>query len=160
MLDQFVSCVSGRFGDGLADGDDVSGGGGGPRRRVREAAGSDESESEQTVELGAVPEEIDGRSLEDSRPGRTRRAATARPASADANARPPAAPKPLPPTADPTPPKLDLGPTKVSPPSDTSQPDIEVIATIGSVVLKRFGPALAVIAVLIFIISKIIKRNR
>ena len=36
----------------------------------------------------------------------------------------------------------------------------EVIATIGSVVLKRFGPALAVIAVLIFITSKIIKRNR
>ena len=66
----------------------------------------------------------------------------------------------MPPTADPMPPKLVSGPTKFTPPSDTSQPDIEVIATIGSVVLKRFGPALAVIAVLIFISSKIIKRNR
>ena len=66
----------------------------------------------------------------------------------------------MPPPAAPTPPKLGLGPPKFTPPSDTSQPDIEVFATIGSVVLKRFGPALAVIAVLIFITSKIIKRNR
>ncbi len=55
LLDQFVSCVSGRFGDGLVD---VS---------WPEAGGYDESESEQTVELGAVPEDIDGRSLDDSR---------------------------------------------------------------------------------------------
>ncbi len=145
LLDQFVSCVSGRFGDGLVD---VS----------WPEAGYDESESEQTVELGAVPEEIDGRSLDDSRPPEPA-AATSRPA-ARTSSRAPAAPTPLPPTPNPEPPKLHFGPTKVSPPSDTSQPDIEVIASIGSVVLKRFGPALAVLAVLIFITSKIIKRNR
>ena len=155
LLDQFVSCVSGRFGDGLVD---VS----------WPEAGYDESESERTVELGAVPEEIDGPSLEDSRPPEAV-AATSRPAArttssrapaAPTSSRAPAAPTPLPPTPDPEPPKLNFGPTKVSPPSDTSQPDIEVIASIGSVVLKRFGPALAVLAVLIFITSKIIKRNR
>jgi carbon monoxide dehydrogenase subunit G len=159
LLDQFVNCVSSRFGDGLADGlDDVSWSEAAAQTTLREAPESDESESEQTVELGAVPEEIDGRSLEDSRPPEPA-AASARPAP-QTRTRPPAAPKPLPPTADPMPPKLDLGPTEFTPPRDTSQPDIEVIATIGSIVLKRFGPALAVIAVLIFITSKIIKRNR
>jgi hypothetical protein len=47
-----------------------------------------------------------------------------------------------------------------TPPSDTSQPDFDVLATISRVGVKRLGPALALIAVLIFITSKIIKRNR
>ncbi len=160
MLDQFVNCVSGRFGDGLGD---VSWPEGAVETTSREAEGSEESATEQTVELGAVPEEIDGRSLDGSRPRRKAEpepaAATARPA-AQAPSRPPAAPTPLPPPAAPTPPKPVPGPPKFTPPSDKSQPDIEVFATIGSVVLKRFGPALAVVAVLIFIASKIIKRNR
>jgi carbon monoxide dehydrogenase subunit G len=159
LLDQFVNCVSARFGDGLADGlGDVNWSDAASLPTIGEAGGSVESESDPTVELGAVPEEIDGRSLEDARRPEPV-AAAARPA-AQAPPRPPAAPTPLPPTADAVPPKLDSGPTEFTPPRDTSQPDIEVITTIGSVVLKRFGPALAVTAVLIVITSKIIKRNR
>jgi carbon monoxide dehydrogenase subunit G len=161
LLDQFVSCVSGRFGAGLGD---VSWPEGAVESTTRGAGGSEESENEQTVELGAVPEEIDGRSLEEppaaeEAPKPEPTAATARPAP-QAPPHPPAAPTPLPPPAEATPPKLVPGPPKFTPPSDKSQPDVEVFATIGSVVLKRFGPALAVVAVLIFIASKIIKRNR
>ncbi len=123
LLDQFVNCVSGRFTEGLGEEPPAE----------DQADDFAESASEQTIELGAVPEETDGD-------------------ASDVGEDPPA--------QRPAEPIQPAGPPKFTPPRDLSQPDFDVFATIGPVLLKRFGPALAVIAILAFAVIKIIKRNR
>ena len=133
LLGQFVSCVSERFADGL---------GAAPERAASTAtavpadARSDEADSEQTIELEAVPaaEEV---------------AATA-------------------PAADVTPPPPQPAPTAAPPsqqpritlPQDaTEESTLNVLGTVVPVLLKRYGPVLAVFGLLLFILIKIIRRK-
>jgi carbon monoxide dehydrogenase subunit G len=133
LLDQFVSCVSGRFADGL---------GAAPEPAVSAAAAvpadarSDEADSEQTIELEAVP-------------AAEKVAATT-------------------PVADVTPPPAQPAPA-AAPPSEqprttlaqgaTEESTLNVLSTVGPVLLKRYGPVLVVLGVLLFVVIKIIRRR-
>jgi carbon monoxide dehydrogenase subunit G len=141
LLDQFVSCVSGRFADGLgADGLGAAGlgaAGAEPSASPVEAASTaspqDEADTEQTIELEAVPaEEV---------------VATAAAAvEANSPAESPSAPQPSPAYS-------------VPPQGDRSESTLNVLSTVVPVLLKRYGPALAVVGLLIFVVIKIIRRK-
>ncbi len=146
LLDQFVSCVSGRFADGLdADGLGAAGlgaAGAEPSASPVEAASTaspqDEADTEQTIELEAVPaEEVPAEEV----------AATATAAvAADTPAESPSARQP--------------SPTYSAPPQpDSGESTLNVLSTVGPVLLKRYGPALAVVGLLIFVLIKIIRRK-
>ena len=141
LLDQFVSCVSDRFAQ--------SGLGAAQAPSANEAAAAtstalqgDESDTEQTIELEAVPadEEV---------------AAVA--ASADGSA---PAPSATPPTAPPTmaPPTM-APPGQAQPQAATRESTLDVLGTVGPVLLRRYGPALAVVALLVFVVIKIARRK-
>ena len=151
LLDQFVSCVSGRFADGLgadglgADGlgaDGLGAAGAEPSASPVGAASTappqDEADTEQTIELEAVPaEEVPAEEV----------AATAAAAvAADTPAESPSARQP--------------SPTYSAPPQpDSGESTLNVLSTVGPVLLKRYGPALAVVGLLIFVVIKIIRRK-
>jgi uncharacterized protein len=137
LLDQFVSCVSGRFTGGLgADG--LGAAETGPSANAVTAAAStdlprDEADTEQTIELEAVPaEEV---------------VATAAAAvEANSPAESPSSPQPSPAYSGP-------------PQGDRSESTLNVLSTVVPVLLKRYGPALAVVGLLIFVVIKIIRRK-
>jgi len=52
------------------------------------------------------------------------------------------------------------GSYRYTPPQDTSQPDVKVVATVASVMIKRYGPALGVVSLVVVIAVKIISRLR
>ena len=150
LLDQFVSCVSGRFANGLgADGLGADGlvrglgaAGAEPSASPVGAASTgppqDEADTEQTIELEAVPaEEVPAEEV----------AATAAAAvAADTPAESPSARQP--------------SPTYSAPPQpDSGESTLNVLSTVGPVLLKRYGPALAVVGLLIFVVIKIIRRK-
>jgi uncharacterized protein len=126
LLDQFVSCVSGRFVATTST----------PPPR-------DEADTEQTIELEAVPavdvpaEEVPAEEV----------AATAAAAvQADMPTESPSAPQSSPAyTAQP------LG--------DGGESTLNVLSTVGPVLLKRYGPALAVVGLLILVVIKIVRRK-
>jgi uncharacterized protein len=141
LLDQFVTCVSDRFAQG--------GPGAAEAASANEAAAAtstalqgDESDTEQTIELEAVPadEEV-----------------VAVTASADVSA---PAPSATPPTAPPTtaPPTM-APPGQAQPQTGTGESTLDVLGTVGPVLLRRYGPALAVVALLVFVVIKIIRRK-
>lgn len=156
LLDQFVSCVSGRFADGLgadglgadglgADGlgaDGLGAAGAEPSASPVGAASTappqDEADTEQTIELEAVPaEEVPAEEV----------AATAAAAvAADTSAESPSARQPSPTYSAPAQP-------------DSGESTLNVLSTVGPVLLKRYGPALAVVGLLIFVVIKIIRRK-
>jgi uncharacterized protein len=146
LLDQFVSCVSGRFADGLdADGLGAAGLGAAGAEPAASPVGAastappqDEADTEQTIELEAVPaEEVPAEEV----------AATATAAvAADTPAESPSARQP--------------SPTYSAPPQpDSGESTLNVLSTVGPVLLKRYGPALAVVGLLIFVVIKIIRRK-
>ncbi len=144
LLDQFVSCVSGRFAD--RPGADGLGGGGvagaepsaSPVGAASTAPPRDEADTEQTIELEAVPaEEVPAEEV----------AATAAAAvAADSPTESPSAPQPSPAYSAP-------------PQPDSGESTLNVLSTVGPVLLKRYGPALAVVGLLIFVLIKIIRRK-
>jgi carbon monoxide dehydrogenase subunit G len=156
LLDQFVSCVSGRFADGLgadglgADGLGAAGLGAAglgaagaepsasPVGAASTAPPQDEADTEQTIELEAVPaEEVPAEEV----------AATAAAAvAADTSAESPSARQPSPTYSAPAQP-------------DSGESTLNVLSTVGPVLLKRYGPALAVVGLLIFVVIKIIRRK-
>jgi carbon monoxide dehydrogenase subunit G len=144
LLDQFVSCVSGRFADGPgADGLGAGGVAGAepsasPVGAASTAPPRDEADTEQTIELEAVPaEEVPAEEV----------AATAAAAvAADSPTESPSAPQPSP--AYSAPPQPGGG-----------ESTLNVLSTVGPVLLKRYGPALAVVGLLIFVLIKIIRRK-
>ena len=147
LLDQFVSCVSGRFADGLgADGLGADAGLGAagaepsasPVGAASTAPPQDEADTEQTIELEAVPaEEVPAKEV----------AATAAAAvAADTSAESPSARQPSPTYSAPAQP-------------DSGESTLNVLSTVGPVLLKRYGPALAVVGLLIFVVIKIIRRK-
>jgi carbon monoxide dehydrogenase subunit G len=133
LMEQFVSCVSGRFGDGLGTTQQVA-----PASVVAaRTAGFDQADTEQTIELEAVP------AAEDL-------AATA----ALAGVTPPTT-EPAPPTA----PRAFESP-RAAPASDEARKStLDVLGTVGPVLLRRYGPALAVFGLLLFVVIKIIRRK-
>jgi uncharacterized protein len=135
LLEQFVTCVSDRFSQGLGTAEEA------PPSEVVAAvgaeAGADESDTEQTIELEAVPP------MEE--------AATT---SAGADVTAPAS-EPVSVTTPRT-----SGPPRSGPSSgDTGESTLDVLSTVGPVLLKRYGPALAVFALLVFIVIKIVRRK-
>lgn len=106
-------------------------------QEVVETPGADELE--ETIELGVVPEEIDG------------------PVEPDAVAEAPAPPAEEPAAAPPPPPP---GPYRYTPPSDLSEPAARTLGTAVKTVLRRQGPALGVGFLAAVIVIKIINRVR
>jgi uncharacterized protein len=151
LLDQFVSCVSGRFADGLgadglgADGLGAAGLGAAgaepsasPVGAASTAPPQDEADTEQTIELEAVPaEEV---------PAEEVVATAAAAVAADTSAESPSARQPSPTYSAPAQP-------------DSGESTLNVLSTVGPVLLKRYGPALAVVGLLIFVVIKIIRRK-
>ena len=137
LLDQFLACVSGRFTEDLRATEEGS-----PSAAVAADAATrfDEADTEQTIEIETVPgaavsEEVGS--------------------SSDFDVAPPvaeAAPAPAAPTAT-------EAPRYTTPPSDTGQGELNLFSTVVPVVLKRYGPALAIVGLLLFIVIKIIRRK-
>jgi uncharacterized protein len=132
LLEQFVTCVSGRFAEAPAAA---------PQAAVTSGvaaagAGFDQADTEQTIELEAVPaaDEV----------------AAAAPVADNA----PPLTEPAPSTA----PQVSA-PTAQMPPRGPEESTVDVLRTIGPVLLKRYGPALAVFGLLLFIVIKIIRRK-
>jgi uncharacterized protein len=141
LLDQFVSCVSGRFADGLgADGLGAAGAepSASPVGAASTAPPRDEADTEQTIELEAVPaEEVPAEEV----------AATAAAAvAADSPTESPSARQASPAYS-------------AQPQPDSGESTLNVLSTVGPVLLKRYGPALAVVGLLIFVLIKIIRRK-
>ena len=137
LLDQFVACVSGRFTEGLGATEEAS-----PSAALAaDAAGRfDEADTEQTIELdtvpgAAAPSDVGSSSRADFAPP----VAEAAPASA------------APPTSEPF--------RYSSVPGDSGQSELNLFSTVVPVVLKRYGPALAIVGLLLFIVIKIIRRK-
>jgi carbon monoxide dehydrogenase subunit G len=136
LLDQFLACVSGRFTEGLGVTDQAA-------SSAAFAADADtrldEADTEQTLELETVP----GAAVS-SEVG----------SSSGADVAPP-----VPDAATPAAP-LGSEPSRYSSPqSDSGQGELNLLSTALPVVLKRYGPALAIIGLLLFIVIKIIRRK-
>lgn len=131
LLEQFVTCVSGRFAEAPATT---------PQAAVKSGvaaagAGFDQADTEQTIELEAVPaaDEVTTAPVADNAPPLTE------PASSTA-------------------PQVSA-PTAQMPPRGPEESTVDVLRTIGPVLLKRYGPALAVFSLFLFIVIKIIRRK-
>jgi uncharacterized protein len=137
LLDQFLACVSGRFTEGLGATDEVS-----PSAASAADAGTrfDEADTEQTIELETVP----GAAV--STEVGTSSGADVAPQMAEAATAPAAPP-------------ASEAPRYTTPPSDTGQSELNLFSTVVPVVLKRYGPALAIVGLLLFIVIKIIRRK-
>jgi carbon monoxide dehydrogenase subunit G len=147
LLEQFVSCVSGRLGEGLAAASEVATNHEAAMDKtahdqVDSAAGLadmsvaaefDHSDTERTIELEAVP---------------AAEASTGQPVSA---AQPKAAPSPVGRASEPS--------SSATSSEEVQESTLNVLSTIGPVILKRYGPALAVFGLLLFIVIKIIRRK-
>jgi carbon monoxide dehydrogenase subunit G len=136
LLDQFLACVSGRFTEGLGATAEAS-------LSAAFAAGADtrfdEADTEQTIELETV---LPSAMFDDV--GSSSRADVEAPVT---NAAAPAAP----PASEPS--------RYSSPPGESGQSELNLFSTVVPVVLKRYGPALAIVGLLLFIVIKIIRRK-
>jgi uncharacterized protein len=134
LLDQFVSCVSGRFSEGLGGGEDAS-----PVGAFAADAGtpSDEADTEQTIELDTVSTAGSEALLTSSAPDATPSAAA--------------------PSAQASSPVYE--PPRYTTPSSDSQSELNLLSTAVPVLLKRYGPPLATVGLLLFIVIKIIRRK-
>ena len=141
LLDQFVTCVSDRFAQGGLDAAQAA-----SANEAVAATGAalqgDESDTEQTIELEAVPADEEAAAV----------TATADVSTPAPSATPPA---PAPTTAPPT----TAPPGQAQPQAVTRESTLDVLGTVVPVVLRRYGPALAVVALLIFVVIKIIRRK-
>jgi carbon monoxide dehydrogenase subunit G len=137
LLDQFVACVSGRFTEGLGATEEAS-----PSAASASdtATRFDEADTEQTIELETVPGAA-GSEDAGSSPG------------------PEVAPPVTPAAPAPAAPPATGAPRYTTPPSDTGQGELNLFSTVVPVVLKRYGPALAIVGLLLFIVIKIIRRK-
>lgn len=142
LLDQFVNCVSGRFAEGLGD----------PAEEDDDP--EEESDTEQTIEFGVIPAEEDEDAADAEQDSAPAPATPAIPGSSGDAEPPPARPAPAADAPRPA------GPYQYTPPENTSQPDVKVAATIASVLIKRYGPALGVVSLAVVVAVKIIARLR
>ena len=147
LLDQFVSCVSGRFADGLgADGLGAAGLG---------AAGAEPSASP----VGAASTGPPRTRRTPSRPSSSRlcRPRRCRPKEVGCDgARLPSRPIRL---RNPRALRQPSPAYSAPPQPDSGESTLNVLSTVGPVLLKRYGPALAVVGLLVFVVIKIIRRK-
>jgi uncharacterized protein len=151
LLDQFVNCISNQFANSLGSVGMVSANG---AVAVGAANESDEADTEQTIELEPVPaapaeatsSRIADSSLSASEPGPSTAAGIAdfTPPVTEATSR--AAPQ-------------VSEPARYRPPGDPGRSAVNVLSTVVPIVLKRYGPALAIVSLLLFIAIKIIRRS-
>jgi carbon monoxide dehydrogenase subunit G len=144
LLDQFLNCVSGRFAEGLGAAHQPEAGAppavAGTAAAVSGAVAADtearfaEADTEQTIELEPVP-------------AMAEETAT----SVGSFAVPPALD-----SAPPTAPQV-AAPPRTSPPQQQS--DLNALSTVVPVLLKRYGPALAILCLVLLIVIKIIRRK-
>jgi uncharacterized protein len=136
LLDQFLACVSGRFTEGLGATEEAA-----PSAASAADADTrfDEADTEQTIELETVPG-----AAASSEVGSSSGADVAPPVTM------PAAPA-APPASEPF--------RYSSPPGDSGQSELNLLSSALPIVLKRYGPALAIVALLLFIVIKIIRRK-
>jgi uncharacterized protein len=177
LLDQFVACISGRlaedFGEVLAasvesgvaaaaasiDQADMFAGSDEPDA----AGGFDQADTEQTIELEAVPAEdtaATGATAEQSAQGPVAAGAGA---AGEVNPPGPVAagvsPQPETPADSSTAPGAFEQPRFTGPPGRSTESTLDVLRTVLPVLGKRYGPALAVFALLLFIVIKIVRRK-
>ena len=140
LLEQFVSCLSEHFAGGLGavHEDFLSGG-----VAAEAVAGFDEADNERTIELEPVPAAVEEAASPVADPPRS--ASQPGPAAAAG-------------VADSTPP-VSEPPRHTAPGDDTQQVALNVIGSVVPVLLKRVGPALALLALLVFVVIKIIRRK-
>jgi uncharacterized protein len=162
LLDQFVDCISQRFTEGLGEAravlaeSGVAVGAAGIDQadmftgadEATATAGFDQADTEQTIELEAVPAQepaaknpAAGLSSPGSEPSPT----TVRSLSRE---RP-----------DQTAPGTSEPPRYTSPATETGESTLDVLRTVVPVLLKRYGPVLAVFGLLLFIVIKIVRRK-
>jgi carbon monoxide dehydrogenase subunit G len=134
LLDQFASCVSERFTDGL---------GAAASERASSFTGpiSDEADTEQTIELEAVPaEEVPAEEV----PAEEVTATAAAAVQAESVSAPPSSGQPA---------------YAAQALDDGGESTLSVLSTVVPVVLRRYGPLLAIVGLLIFILIKIVRRK-
>jgi carbon monoxide dehydrogenase subunit G len=177
LLDQFVACISERLaedsrqlqaasvesgvpaGAASIDQADMFAGSDEPVA----AAGFDQADTEQTIELEAVPAEdaaVAGATAELSAPGPVAAGAGA---TGEVNLPGPVAagvaPQPDSPAESSTAPGTFERPRFTAQPGGSSEGTLDVLRTVLPVLVKRYGPALAVFALLLFIVIKIVRRK-
>ena len=142
LLDQFVSCISGQFASGLGAAHEVFVSG---PMTAEATAGFDEADNERTIELEPVPavaEEAAARAAAEIPPS----ASKAGPAAAAG-------------VADFPPPLSEPPRAAATAQGDTAEGVLNAISTVVPVLLKRYGPALAVLGLLLFVVIKIMRRR-
>lgn len=134
LLDQFASCVSERFTDGL-------GTAASELASTSTQPTSDEADTEQTIELEAVPaEEVPAEEV----PAEEVTATTAAAVQAESVSAPPSSGQPA---------------YAAQARDDAGESTLSVLSTVLPVVLRRYGPLLAIVGLLIFILIKIVRRK-
>jgi carbon monoxide dehydrogenase subunit G len=177
LLDQFVACISGRLAEdlGAVQAASVESGVAAGAARIDQAdmfagsdkpvadGGFDQADTEQTIELEAVPAEdaaVTGPAAELSAPGPV--AAGAGPAG-ELNLPGPVAagvaPQPETASGSSTAPGASERPRFTVPPGRSTESTLDVVRTVLPVLVKRYGPAFAVFALLLFIVIKIVRRK-
>jgi carbon monoxide dehydrogenase subunit G len=142
LLDQFVSCISGQFASGLGATYEefVSG-----TVTTEAAARFDEADNEKTIELEPVPAVAEEAAVS-TVGGIPPSASEAGPAAAAG-------------LADISPPVSEPPRVGAAPQGDTAEGALNVIGAVVPVLLKRFGPALAILGLLLFVVIKIMRRR-
>jgi carbon monoxide dehydrogenase subunit G len=135
LLDQFVACVSGRFGEGLGAAEDAPLAG---AFAADAGTPADEADTEQTIELESVPAVAVSEEVASSQATDT---------AAPVTESPPAGPQ------------VSAPPRYTPAQGDTGQVELNALTTVVPVLLKRYGPPLAIVALLLFVVIKIIRRK-
>ena len=151
LLDQFVNCISNQFANSLGSVGMVSANG---AVAVGAATEIDEADTEQTIELEPVPaapaEATSSRTADSSLPASEPGPSTA---AGISNFTPPVTE-----ATSPAAPQVSE-PARYPPPGDPGRSAVKVLSTVVPIVLKRYGPALAIVSLLLFIAIKIIRRR-
>jgi carbon monoxide dehydrogenase subunit G len=176
LLDQFVACISARLGEdfGEVKAASVESGVVAGAARIDQAdgfAGSDEAvaaggfdqaDTEQTIELEAVPAEAAAATdamAELSAPGPVAAGAGAGEVNPPGPVAAGVAPQPETPADSSTAPGAFERPRFTAPPERSTEGTLDVLRTVLPVLVKRYGLALAVFALLLFIVIKIVRRK-
>lgn len=165
LLDQFVDCISGRFAEGLGEAQAVSAEPGvaagaaaidradmfAGLKEAGAAAGFDHADTEQTIELEAVPAE------EAAATGPAANLAAPGPVGASTHPEPTAS-ESVSSTSSTAQPASEP-PRYTTPQGRADESTLDVLRTVVPVLLKRYGPVLAVFGLLLFIVIKIVRRK-
>jgi uncharacterized protein len=136
LLDQFLACVSDRFAEGLGAAEEASASG---TFAVKADTRPDEADTEQTIELETVP---------------------AAAVSSEVGSRPDAElPSPVADAPAPAAPPASEAPRYTQPPSVPAESELNAFSTVVPVLLKRYGQALVIVGLLLFIVIKFIRRK-